>query len=228
MNVTSTGLTRAAGAAAAVAGSIFIAVQVNHPSEAAFATETTEWVVRCSAKAVMTVLALAGIAGMYLRQHRQAGLLGLVGYLVFTLGYLTLFAVQVIAAGVLPTLLDTNPGYVLDVVNAAAGAKPEGDIGAMQTVLNVVGAGYILGGLLFGIALFRTAILPRWASALLAVSTVSTAALVVLPDAFNRPFAVPEGIALIGLGVALWRNPSDSRDSRSTEPAAVVAEPAVR
>lgn len=227
MNVTSSGLTRAAGVAAAVAGSIFIAVQVNHPAEAAFDTETTEWVVRCSAKGVMSVLALAGIAGMYLRQHRQAGLLGLVGYVVFTLGYLTLFAVQVIAAAVLPALLDTNRSYVMDVVSAAAGGTPDGDIGGMQVVLNVAGAGYILGGLLFGIALFRTGILPRWASALLAVSTVSTAALAFLPGAFNRPFAVPEGIALIGLGVALWRNPVDVH-ARTAQPAAAVLSPSVR
>lgn len=228
MNVTSSGLIKAAGVAAAIAGSIFVAVQVNHPAEAAFATETTEWVLRCSAKGVMSVLALVGIAGMYLRQHRQAGLLGLVGYVVFTLGYLTLFTVQVIAVAVLPTLLDSDPGYVMDVVNAAAGGTPDGDIGGMQVVLNVAGAGYILGGLLFGIALFRTAILPRWASALLAASTVGTAALAVLPDAFNRPLAVPEGIALIGLGVALWRNPRDAGDTLGTGRADAVLEPAVR
>jgi hypothetical protein len=38
---------------------------------------------------------------------------------------------------------------------------------------------------------------------------VATAALAVLPEAFNRPLAVPEGIALIGLGVSLWRNSRD-------------------
>jgi hypothetical protein len=227
MNVTSSGLVKAAGAAAAVAGSIFIAVQVNHPAEAAFDTQTTEWVVRCTAKAVMCVLALAGITGMYLRQHRQAGPLGLVGYVVFALGYLTLLSVEVIAAAVLPSLLDSNRGYVMDVVSAAAGGTPDGDIGGMQVLLNVAGAGYILGGLLFGIALFRTGILPRWASALLAVSTVSTAALAFLPEAFNRPFAVPEGIALIGLGVALWRNPGDGR-ARTAQPAAAVLSPSVR
>ncbi|MCY4726838.1 hypothetical protein NYO98_11170 [Nocardioides sp. STR2] len=226
MTITSTGLTKAAGVAAAAAGTIFIAVQVNHPAEAAFDTETTEWVVRCSAKAVMTVLALAGITGMYLRQHRQAGPLGLVGYLVFTLGYLLLLSVEVVAAAVLPALLDTDPGYVMDVVSAAAGGKPDGDIGGIQVVLNVAGAGYVLGGLIFGIALFRTGILPRWAAALLAVSTVSTAALAVLPESFNRPFAVPEGIALIALGIALWRNPGDA-DARTADPAAVL-EPAVR
>ena len=223
MNVTSSGLTRAAGVAAAVAGSIFIAVQVNHPADAAFDTETTEWLARCTAKAVMCVLALAGIAGMYLRQHRQAGLLGLAGWVVFTLGYLILFSVEIVAATVLPTLLDTDHGYVMDVVSAAAGGKPEGDIGAVQLVLNLAGAGYIIGGLLFGIALFRTGILARWAAALLAVSTVSTAALAFLPDAFNRPLALPEGVALIALGISLWRNPSDEH---VTEPAGAVLEPA--
>jgi hypothetical protein len=227
MNVTSSGLTRAAGAAAATAGAIFIAVQVNHPAGTAFDTETTEWVVRSTAKTVMAVLALAGITGIWLRQHRQAGLLGLVGYAVFAVGYLALLTVQVIAATVLPALLDSDPGYVLDVVHAAEGGTPTGDIGAIQVVLNVSGAGYILGGLVFGIALFRTAVLPRWAAALLAVSTVGTAALAVLPEAFNRPFAVPEGIALIGLGVALWRNPGDVR-ARSVEPAAAVLSSSVR
>ena len=227
MNVTSSGLTRAAGAAAAIAGSIFVAVQVNHPPEAAFDTQTTEWVVRCCAKGVMAVLALVGITGMYLRQHRQAGLLGLVGYAVFALGYLTMFAVQVVATSVLPALLDTDRTYAMDVVHTAGGGTPSSDIGAIQVVLNVAGAGYMLGGLLFGIALFRTGILPRWASALLAVSTIGTAALAVLPEAFNRPFAVPEGIALIGLGVALWRNPGDVR-ARSVEPAAAVLSSSVR
>src|SRR5919112_4496033 len=92
------------------------------------------------------------------------------------------------------------------LTKAAAGNSPEGDIGALQTLFNVAGVGYIVGGLLFGIALVRTGVLARWAAALLAISTVATAALAFLPDAFSRPFAVPEGIALIGLGVSLWRN----------------------
>jgi hypothetical protein len=41
---------------------------------------------------------------------------------------------------------------------------------------------------------------------LLALATVSTAALAVLPMSFNRPFAVPAGVALIGLGVSLWHS----------------------
>jgi hypothetical protein len=215
MNITATGLTKAAGAAAAVAGSIFIAVQIKHPATGTFTTETSQWVARSCAKTVMAALALAGITGMYLRQYRKAGPLGLVGYLVFAAGYLAMLSTEVIAAAVLPNLVDTEPGFVNDVVTAAAGGTPNGDIGGLQLLLNFMGAGYILGGLLFGIALYRTRVLARWAAVLLAVSTVATAALAVLPDSFNRPFAVPEGIALIGLGVSLWRN---ARDNGQTSP----------
>jgi hypothetical protein len=57
---------------------------------------------------------------------------------------------------------------------------------------------------LFGIALFRAGV-TRWASLLLAYGTSSVLALSALPESFNRPFAVPTGVALIGLGVALHR-----------------------
>jgi hypothetical protein len=205
MNITTSGLTKAAGAAAAAAGAIFVTVQIGHPPFDSFTTETTQWVARSCAKTVMATLALAGITGIYLHQLRKAGLLGLLGYLVFAAGYLAIFSVEVIAAVVLPSLVDTQPAFVNDVVIASGGGTANGDIGSLQTLFNFTGACYILGGLLFGIALFRTGVLARWAAVLLAVSTVATAALAVLPEGFDRPLAVPEGIALIGLGVSLWR-----------------------
>jgi len=226
MNITAASLTRAAGVAAAVAGGIFIAVQIKHPPMVAASAETTQWAVRSGAKAVMAALALAGITGMYLRQFRRIGLLGLAGYLIFAAGYLAMFSVEVIAAAVLPGLAGSEPGYVNDVIVAAAGGSPTGDIGGMQTVFNLAGIGYLAGGLLFGIALFRARILARWAAALLAVGTAGTAALAVLPESFNRPFAVPVGVALIGLGVSLWRHHQET--SADTVPAGSPGELAVR
>jgi hypothetical protein len=228
MSVTTTGLTKAAGIAAAVAGTIFIAVQIGHPAFDSFVTDTHEWVIRCSAKAVMTVLALAGLTGMYLHQVRQMRLLGLFGFLVFTLGYLMMFATEVMAVAFLPTLTDKTPAFVNDIVVASGGGTPTGDIGGLQAFFNLTGACYLLGGLVFGIALFRANVLARWAAVLLAVATVSTAALAVLPASFDRPMAVPEGVALIGLGISLWRDlrttvaiPEDTGQATSAEPAAV-------
>ncbi len=206
MTITTTGLTRAAGISAAAAGLLFIAVQINHPPMDVASVATTEWVVRNSAKVAMGALALVGITGMYLRQVRQVGVLGLVGYLLFGVGYLLMFATEVVSAYVLPGLATLAPGYVNDILVAAAGGTPVGDIGAMQVVLGVTGVGYMVGGLIFGTALFRARILARWAAALLAVSTIATASLAVLPESFNRPMAVPVGIALVGLGVSLYRD----------------------
>jgi hypothetical protein len=206
MTVTTTSLTRAAGLSAAVAGLIFIGVQINHPPMEVASVTTTEWVVRNGAKFVMAALALAGITGMYLRQVRQLGILGLIGYLVFSAGYILILGVEFVGTFVLPTLADTVPGYVNDVLTKAAGGTPAGDIGLMATALDAAGVGYLVGGLLFGVALFRARVLARWAAALLAVGTVATAALAVLPESFNRPLAIPTGVALIGLGISLWRD----------------------
>ena len=215
MTVTTTGLTRAAGISAAAAGLIFVGVQINHPHLDVSSIATTEMAVRSTAKLVMGALALAGITGMYLRQVREAGVLGLVGYLLLSAFYLVLMPVEFTAAYVLPALADTAPDYVSDVLAASTGGTTTGDIGALQTVFVVSGVLYIAGGLVFGIALFRAGVLARWAAALLAVGTVATLALAVLPESFDRPLAVPTGVALVGLGISLWR---DQR--RSAAPAA--------
>jgi hypothetical protein len=70
---------------------------------------------------------------------------------------------------------------------------------------------------LVGFTLFAARVLARWAAALLAASTVATAALAVLPESFNRPMAVPEGIALIALGVSLWRDQRSPAPSPAAE-----------
>jgi hypothetical protein len=223
MAITTTTLTRAAGIAAAAAGAIFITVQINHPPMESFLTETNEWVVRCIAKAVMCALALAGITGMYLRQVRQMRALGLVGFVLFAVGYLLMMTTVVMAAAFLPALTHIAPQFVNDVVVANEGGAPVGDIGHLQVLFKITGACYLLGGLVFGIALFRARVLARWAAVLLSVSTIATAALAVLPESFNRPMAVPEGVALIGLGVSLWRDQRNAAGAPAPLPETVPA-----
>ncbi|MGW2485690.1 hypothetical protein ACWCV9_00530 [Streptomyces sp. NPDC001606] len=206
MTITTARLMRAAGVSAAIAGLLFIGVQVNHPPMDVSSVTTTDWAVRSTAKALMAALALAGITGMYLRQVRQTGIIGFIGYSLFAAGYLLMLSVEVVAAAVLPSLAHTSPHYVHDVLAVAFGGTATHGIGAMQTVFVLSSVGYLAGGCLFGIALFRARILARWAAALLSAGTVATVALAVLPESFNRPLAVPTGVALIGLGISLWRN----------------------
>jgi len=223
MTVTSSSLTKAAGAAAAAAGAIFIAVQIGHPHLDAASIQTTQMAVRDTLKVLMAALALAGITGMYLSQVRRNGVLGLVGYLVLSAGYLMIMGTAYVAAFVMPTVAASNPGYANDVIKVATGGSPVGDIGALATVAHVQGFAYLAGGLLFGIALFRARVLARWAAALLAASGAVSAALSVMPDAFYRLLAFPNGIAMIGLGVSLWLSQRKASSVQASAPRADVA-----
>src|ERR1051326_7811812 len=98
MTITPNLLTRWAGLAAVAAGAIFIGVQINHPDLNATSIQTTNVYVRDCLKVLMAALALAGITGMYLNQVRRHGVLGLIGYLVFSAGYLGIMAVTFVAA----------------------------------------------------------------------------------------------------------------------------------
>lgn len=204
MTITPTTLTRAAAVSAVAAGLIFIGVQINHPHLDATAITTTEMAVRNSLKVLMAVLALVGITGMYLHQVRRIGALGLIGYLLFSANYLIIMSTSFVAAYLLPSLASTNPGYVNDVLTAASGGQQAGDIGLLHTVLLLESGLFLTGGLVFGIALYRAGVLARWAAVLLAVGGLVTAALSVMPDAFYRLLALPNGIALIALGYSLW------------------------
>lgn len=204
MTITPQTLTRGAAVAAIAAGLIFIGVQIGHPHSDVGAVATTEWTVRNSLKVLMATLALAGITGMYLRQVKQIGLLGLLGYLLFGAGYLTIMTVAFVSAYVLPSIAESDPSYVNDVLAAATNGSATGDIGLMQAALNVSGITFLGGGVIFGIALYRARVLARWAAALLAVASALTVTLAVLPDAFYRFLAFPNSIAMIGLGYSLW------------------------
>jgi hypothetical protein len=205
-------LTRGAAVAAAAAGVTFIGVQIGHPHLDADAITTTEMAVRGSAKVLMAVLALIGITAMYLTQVRRNGILGLVGYLIFAAGYLSIMATSFVAAYVLPSVVDADRDYVTSALETSKGGAASSDIGALEAIFHLQGLGYLAGGLIFGIALFRARVLTRWASALLAVSGPVSAALAVMPDAFYRLLAFPNAIAMIALGYSLWTTTRTTAD----------------
>ena len=220
MTITASTLTRLAGIAAAAGGLIFMGVQINHPHTDIATIASTEMVVRNTLKLLMAALVLVGITGMYLRQTKQTGLLGLAGYLTFGLGYLLIMCTTFVSAYVLPSLVGTDSAYVRDVLAAATNGSAEGDIGALSTVFQVQGFAYLAGGLLLGVALYRARVLTRWAAALLAVSGPLSAALSVMPDAFYRMLAFPNAIAMVALGYSLWRVAShDARVATTSGPA---------
>jgi hypothetical protein len=222
MTITPTTLFRAAAVAAVAAGLIFIGVQINHPPSDVSAVTTTEWAVRNSLKVLMAALALAGITGMYLRQVKEMGVLGLIAYVLLSTGYLLIISTAFLAGWALPSLAETDPGYVNGVLAAAAGGTASTDIGLMQHALASEGLTYLAGGVLFGVALFRARVLCRWGAALLAAGALFTVSLSVLPEDFYRLLAYPNAIALIALGYSLWRTGGGSPSGAEMSDAAAT------
>jgi hypothetical protein len=203
---TTTRFSGIAGLSAAAAGAIFIGVQINHPPADVAHLVTTEMTIRMTAKVLFCALALVGLAGMFLRHRHQLGRLGRVGYSLVSVGFLAMLVQECMIGYYLPTLAHSRPVYAQHVLNGAMAHGVSTGIGAWQELFMIAGIGYAIGGLLFGIALFRAGVLARWASLLLAYGTISALTLAALPESFSRPFAVPTGLALIGLGVSLWRD----------------------
>jgi hypothetical protein len=221
MTITPAVLIRTAGASAVAAGAIFIGVQIGHPQLNATSITSTDVFVRDQLKVLMCGLAVIGITGMYLSQIRRNGLLGLIGYVVMAAGYLGIMCVTFAAAYIFPEVAPASARYVNDVIAVDTGrGKVVGDVGALQTVIKVAGFAYLLGGLLLGIALYRAHVLARWAAALLAIGGLASAVLTLMPDAFYRLLAWPNGIAMIGLGFSLWHTTRTS--TTTTQPSAVT------
>jgi hypothetical protein len=225
MTVTTTKLTRAAGLSAVVGGLLFIAVQINHPLLDATFTTTTEYAVRETMKIFMAVFSLIGITGIYLRQVRQTGVPGLIGYVVLGVGYLAIFSTQVVGVFVLPTLAGSEPGFVNDVLAVATNRTPSGDIGPLQIFIQGGGFAYVAGGIIFGIALFRANVLARWAAILLSVGAVAILTTSMLPELTQRLFAIPVSVALIGLGFSLWREQRPQNTRPMASPASSQLDP---
>jgi hypothetical protein len=216
MGITHFKLTRAAAVCAAVAGLLFVFVQFIHPDETVANVTTTTWTFTHVLTLAMAVLAVIGITAMYLRQVRETGLLGLIGYALFTLGFLIVMAFTFVEVAVLPTLADEVPQYVNDVLATVIGEDVIGDVGGLAIANVAAAVGFLLGGLLFGVALFRARVLYRWAPLLLAIGAVGTLLVAVLPHSLDRLAAFPIGVALVGLGVSLWQSPTATGEPFAT------------
>jgi len=205
MKITTSSVIRWAGLAAMGAGILYIAIQAIHPLDVLSSVTTPRWAIVHYMGVAMGLLGLLGIAGIYARQVEEAGWLGLVGYLLFSLFFALNLAFQFIEAFISPVLAAEAPRFVVSLLGVVTSAPSEINLGALPAIYLLTGfVGYILGGLLFGIATFRAGVLPRWAGGLLAIAAVSVVAAPLLSHPLDRILAVPMGLALAWLGYALW------------------------
>jgi hypothetical protein len=202
-------LLRWCGLALVAAGVLMVVATLLHPSRETAATIVASEPRLVAAHVVYTVawlLVLLGLPGLYAAHRGRMGQLGLVGFLTaFTGTYL--IAVTGNFGFLAPVLAKQSPA-VLDSINQYS---PVVIINGLAAIL------FMIGYILFGIAMIRTATLPRWAGVLVAVGApahllgfgiaqlVSTAA---------WPIAILGSVCLgAGLGWAgyrMWREPAAS------------------
>ena len=221
MRVNPSTLIRWSGLAAVVAGIIFAGIQPIHPADVVASVSTTAWHIITPLKFAMCLLFLVGITGIYARQVKEAGWLGLAGFVLLIFTWWLQAAFVFAEAFVAPPLASKAPTFVDALVGISYGHTHGMDLGVMPTLYAVMGLTYMLGGLVFGIATFRANILPRWAAGLLAVTATVTPLAALLPHAQQRYAAVPMGIALACLGYTLLTE----RREPATSPAPATASP---
>lgn len=215
MKITTSNVIRWAGLPAMVAGIIFAGIQPIHPPDFLASVTTGTWAIIMPLKTVMCLFFLIGLTGLYARQVEETGWLGLAGYLLFSLSWAINMAFIFAEAFILPVLATAAPQFVESFLGIFNGFPGEMNIGALPTIYGLSGfVGYMLGGLLFGIATFRAGILPRWPAGLLAVAAALTPAAALLPHEIQRLAGMPVGIAIAWLGYALW----SERREKATEP----------
>src|SRR5690348_7563950 len=167
MKITPSKLIRWSAVAAILAGLIFAAYQPIQPPEVLSSVTTSAWAIITPLKTAMCLLFLLGWTGLYARQVKEAGWLGLAGFLLLSLSWALQMAFVFAEAFIMPLLATTAPKFVDGYLGLATGHASEVNLGALPALYTLVGISYMLGGLLVGIATLRAGILPRWAAGLL-------------------------------------------------------------
>jgi hypothetical protein len=214
MKPTASKLIRWAGLAALVAGGCVVVLGLLHPPNVLSSVPTTQWAVVHVLALAMSLFGLLGMMGLYARQVKETGWLGLAGFLLFSLWLVLILPFTFFEVFFLPLLVTEAPTFGEGFLGIFTGAASEINFGVLEAVYKLTGVLLILGPLVFGIATLRAGILSRWAAGLLAVAGALVPAAALLPLERQPLVVVPVGIALAWLGYALW----SERREQAAEP----------
>ena len=161
---------------------------------------TSSYLVSSCLRLLSIVLLVWGLIGIYGRQSRAAGTLGLWTFVVVFLGTALTVGNTWAEVFVWPTLAQVAPNTMSGTI---LGISPY-----LVAGLNVSFPLFGLGLILFAVATFRARVYPRWASVLLIVSIPVTIFLDPTPGSFQESIGqILLGIAVAALGWHALRTP---------------------
>jgi hypothetical protein len=204
MKITASSLIRWAGLSALVAGICFVVLGLLHPPNVLSSVSTTQWTIVHSLAIAMSLFGLLGMMGLYARQVKEAGWLGLAGFLLLSFWLMLVLPFTFFEVFFLPVLATEASTFAEGFLGILTGSASEINFGVLPALWQLSNVLILLGGLVFGVATFRAGILSRWAAGVLAVGCVLSPAAALLPHTIQPLVAVPIGAGLAWLGYALW------------------------
>jgi hypothetical protein len=229
MRITAAKLIRWAGLSAIVAGVMYVTVGLLHPFVSHYgglsSVTTNLWTLTHLLTIGVSFFGILGITGLYARQVDKLSVFGLAGFLLFSLWLVLVPGFTFFEALILPLLAVDAPNLAegfLGIFTGSTGSSTS--FGILAMVWTLMGAMYMLGALLFGVATLRAGILSRWAAGLFGFGAVFSVAFGLLPHAIEPLAAVPVGIGLAWLGYSLW----SERRVQASQPAPATARAQLR
>jgi len=202
---------RWAGLSAVLAGVLAVVNPIIHPPNDPSSVATSSWAIAHYLILGGSVLLLLGISGIYARQVKESGWLGLVGFLMFYVGVALISGFALFEAVILPVLATEAPQSI-------GGFLPGENLVVSGPLIPLSVILFGIGGLLFGIAVIRAGIFPRWAAILLIIGIPATVLLSLVSEAASRLSGVLYGAGIAWLGYALW----SERPEKAPEPAPAI------
>lgn len=196
---------RCAGLSAVLARVGFIIVGLFHPVNILSSVVTDTWVNVHIVAVLMSVFGAIGITGLYVRQLERSGWLALLGFLMLNIWFVLVMCFSFVESFILPALATALPVFVEGVLGMFSSIPSAIDLGILPTLWMISGPLYILGQVLFGIAVYRAGIFPKYAGALLALSGILTPVGGLVPPEHQPLVMLPIGLAFCWLGYALYK-----------------------
>jgi hypothetical protein len=154
---------------------------------------------------IFAILVCAGLPGLYLRQRDGAGMLGLLGAALVFVSIFLLAGFNYLAAFLVPGLADTAPELLQRF--------PNGEWTQLVTIQVIARGGLGVGLLIFVIATYRAAVLPRWAAVIAVLGGLGAIVqLVVVLFGLPEPIGMVVlflPLGLLSLGYGVWARAED-------------------
>ncbi len=193
----------ATGLSLLIAGSLYVAVQLIHPLDTVANVSSSQWLVVHLLSLVMDTAAIIGLIGIIALLGERLGLVSKLGLGLYGLFWFLTFGFHFAEAFILPAIVGNLPEFVATWQGLVTGESGSANIGHIAAVYGITGISYILGGIIAGIAVAKSHLLPKWSGVLLTTGSALTLLGAIIPHPADRIMAIPVAVALAWIGLTI-------------------------